>query len=120
MPMSKEVDGSLFAAALNEITGIWGKEMDTMQRSTLANQIVREIERRGIVDRIVDAEREACARIASGMGDASDCEHLGGMDMETGEVPCSLETRGETCVCAERSELAGKIATKIRARSTSI
>ena len=66
---------------------------------------------------IRDYEREACARLASGMGDAADCDDRGMQDPETGEVPCSAERRGEVCVCVERSDLAHKIATKIRARS---
>lgn len=63
------------------------------------------------------AEREACARIASGMSDGMDCDDRGAQDRETGEVPCSAEARGEVCVCSERCELAFKIAAKIRARS---
>lgn len=65
MPMSKEIDGKLFAAALCQITHIWGREMDDLQKATLANQIVREIDRRMIVDEIKTDEREACAAIAS-------------------------------------------------------
>lgn len=66
----------------------------------------------------VAAEREACARIASGMDLSTDCDDRGATDPETGEVPCSAEARGEVCVCVERSDLAHKIATKIRARAT--
>jgi|GEM_PF-4457309 len=62
------------------------------------------------------AEREACARIASATADGSDCDNRGAMDMETGEVPCAAERRGEVCTCAERFDLAHKIADKIRAR----
>lgn len=47
--MDKDTDGKLFAAALYVITDMWGKEMGDLQRASLANQIVREIERRGIV-----------------------------------------------------------------------
>jgi hypothetical protein len=47
--MDKDTDGKLFAAALYVITVMWGKEMGDLQRASLANQIVREIERRGIV-----------------------------------------------------------------------
>ena len=47
--MDKDTDGELFAAALYVITDMWGKEMGDLQRASLANQIVREIERRGIV-----------------------------------------------------------------------
>lgn len=65
----------------------------------------------------IAAEREACARIASGMSDGADCDERGAMDGETGEIPCGAESRGDVCVCAERSELAFKIADKIRARS---
>lgn len=64
----------------------------------------------------VVAEREACARIASGMATRMDCDDRGTQDPETGEVPCDAERRGEVCVCSERSELAFKIADKIRAR----
>lgn len=67
-------------------------------------------------ERVAD-EREACARIASGMSDGADCDDRGMQDPETGEVPCSAERRGEVCVCVERSDLAHKIATTIRARS---
>ncbi len=63
-------------------------------------------------------EIEACARVASG-SDCADCDDRGVTDPETGEVPCSAEARGEVCVCAERSELAHKIAAKIRARAVS-
>lgn len=48
-PLSREMDAALFAAALYTITSIWRDEMDDLQRSSLANQIVREIERRGLV-----------------------------------------------------------------------
>lgn len=65
----------------------------------------------------IKEEREACARIASGMSDGMDCDDRGAQDPETGEVPCSAESRGEVCVCSERYELAFKIADKIRARS---
>ena len=64
-------------------------------------------------------EIEACARIASGSDMSADCDDRGATDMETGEVPCGAEARGEVCVCAERSELAHKIAAKIRARAVS-
>lgn len=47
--MDKETDAKLFAAALYVITSMWGKEMDELQRASLANQIVREIERRGVI-----------------------------------------------------------------------
>lgn len=67
--------------------------------------------------KMVLIEREICARLASGMGDGADCDDLGTMDLETGEVPCFAERRGEVCICVERSDLAHKIATKIRARS---
>lgn len=65
----------------------------------------------------IAAEREACARIASRSAGFADCDDRGMQDPETGEVPCSAEARGEVCVCVERSDLAHKIATKIRARS---
>lgn len=65
----------------------------------------------------VMAEREACARIASGLSDGMDCDDRGSQDPETGEVPCAAEARGEVCICSERSDLAFKIADKIRARS---
>jgi hypothetical protein len=47
--MDKDTDAKLFAAALYVISGMWGNEMGDLQRASLANQIVREIERRGIV-----------------------------------------------------------------------
>lgn len=71
---------------------------------TLRAEIVKEI--------------EACARLASGSDLSADCDDRGVTDPETGEVPCFAEARGEVCVCAERSELAHKIAAKIRARAT--
>lgn len=57
--MDKETDAKLFAAALYVITNMWGKEMDTMQRASLANQIVREIERRGVIGLIESPEAAA-------------------------------------------------------------
>lgn len=47
--MDKDTDAKLFAAALYVISDMWGKEMGDMQRASLANQIVREIERRAIL-----------------------------------------------------------------------
>jgi predicted outer membrane lipoprotein len=47
--MTKEMDAALYAAALYVITDMWADTMDTMQRASLANQIVREIERRNIL-----------------------------------------------------------------------
>lgn len=73
-----------------------------------------ELER--LIGEAVAAEREACARVASGLADGADCDDRGMQDPETGEVPCAAEARGEVCVCVERSDLAHKIATKIRAR----
>lgn len=54
--MDKELDGKLFAAALHIITEMWSDTMDTLQRASLANQIVREIERRKIVCSATDLE----------------------------------------------------------------
>lgn len=65
----------------------------------------------------VAEEREACARIAVGLT-CFDCDDMGHQDPETSEVPCSAEGRGEVCICAEKTELAHKIAAKIRARNT--
>ena len=48
-PMPKELDRKLFAAALSVITDTWSDTMSELQRASLANQIVREIERRQIV-----------------------------------------------------------------------
>lgn len=62
-------------------------------------------------------ETEACARIVSGMSDGMECDERGVQDLETGEIPCGAELRGDVCLCVERSDLAHKIATKIRARS---
>jgi predicted outer membrane lipoprotein len=59
MKMDKETDAKLFAAALYVITNMWSKEMDTMQRASLANQIVREIERRGVIGLIERPEETA-------------------------------------------------------------
>ena len=61
-------------------------------------------------------ERTSCAQVAAGLADGADCDDRGMQDPETGEVPCAAEARGEVCVCVERSDLAHKIATKIRAR----
>jgi hypothetical protein len=47
--MDKDTDAKLYAATLYVITDMWGKEMGDLQRASLANQIVREIERRGII-----------------------------------------------------------------------
>ena len=47
-PIPVELDGKLFAAALHVITSMWRDQMDELQRASLANQIVREIERRQI------------------------------------------------------------------------
>lgn len=59
-----------------------------------------------------------CADVAVLASAGEDCDDRGVTDPETGEVPCSAEKRGEVCVCVERSDLAHKIATKIRARAT--
>lgn len=64
----------------------------------------------------VAAEREACARIATNMT-CFDCDSMGHQDPETGEIPCSAESRGEVCVCAEKTTFAHEIAHKIRARN---
>lgn len=47
--MDKDTEAKLFAATLYTITRIWGDEMDDLQRMSLANEIVHEIERRNIV-----------------------------------------------------------------------
>lgn len=44
--MDKETDAKLFSAALYVITNMWADTMGVLQRASLANQIVREIERR--------------------------------------------------------------------------
>ena len=61
-----------------------------------------------------------CADLASRVGDrySEDCEDRGMMDPETGEVPCRIEDRGGTCICAERIDVANAISTKIRALLT--
>ena len=56
--MDIETDAKLFAAALYVITDMWGKEMGDLQRASLANQIIREIERRGIFQPAAAAGRE--------------------------------------------------------------
>lgn len=61
--LDKETDGKLFAAALYVITDMWGKEMGALQRASLANQIVREIERRGIVQPAAAVEAPGAERV---------------------------------------------------------
>lgn len=65
----------------------------------------------------VDQEREACARLASKLGDSltGDCSHRNGMDPETGEQLCA---RRDGCQCAEIIDCADAIAGKIRTRAT--
>jgi hypothetical protein len=95
------------------VRAVWGNFVATEPTYVLRDLIVIELVKAR------SAEREACARIASGSDMSADCDSRGATDMETGEVPCSAEARGEVCVCAERSELAHKIAAKIRARAVS-
>lgn len=97
---------------VNSMLGTIASALPRDSRATYQDMI------KAVVALISADEREACARIASGMSDGMDCDNRGAQDPETGEVPCSAETRGEVCVCSERSELAFKIADKIRARST--
>lgn len=68
--MSPTLDGKLYAAALDRITHIWGDTMDTMQRASLANQIVREIERRGIIAEIETAARSVARAEIKALCDA--------------------------------------------------
>lgn len=49
MTYAQQIEARLFAAAAHVITEAWGDEMGDMQIMTLANQVVREIERRGIL-----------------------------------------------------------------------
>lgn len=64
---------------------------------------------------------EQCAKIATNyaLNQSSDCDYRGATDPETGEVSCSRERRGDTCLCVERMEVADAIASKIRAAKTS-
>jgi hypothetical protein len=48
-PLSKELESELFAATAHAVFELWGDKMGDMQVMTLTNQIVREIERRGIL-----------------------------------------------------------------------
>ena len=48
--MDNDLDAKLFAATLHAITHIWGREMSDLQRASLAGEIVREIDRRKIVN----------------------------------------------------------------------
>lgn len=48
-PLSKELESELFAATAHAIFQSWGDTMGDMQVMSLANQVVREIERRGIL-----------------------------------------------------------------------
>lgn len=59
-------------------------------------------------------EREACIRIAK--RERSDCDSRGAIDMETGEVPCSMERRGGNCECVLLMEHGEEIASLISKR----
>jgi hypothetical protein len=48
--MDKGLDKAIFSAALEVINRMWGDTMDSMQQASLANQIVREIEARSILE----------------------------------------------------------------------
>lgn len=56
---------------------------------------------------------EECATAAA-FETANDCESLGMMDPETGASECSLEVRGDSCLCAERYEEQARIVKRIR------
>lgn len=47
--MNSKIDKDIFSAAYDTIDRIWGDKMGAMQIITLANQITREIEARGIL-----------------------------------------------------------------------
>jgi hypothetical protein len=74
MPMTPETYGKLFAAVIYPITEMWGDTLDDLQRMSLANQIVREIERRNIVVSVdaVTSERARCEAIAERIANSQD------------------------------------------------
>lgn len=71
---------------------------------------------RAVINAVLPMEREAVVKITSNIANA-DCDYRGAQDPETGEVPCSRENRGDTCLCMERMETADAIAAKVRARN---
>lgn len=71
---------------------------------------------RAVINAVLPIERDACIKIATSISH-DDCDERGAQDPETGEVPCSRERRGDTCLCVERDDVGHAIATKIRARS---
>lgn len=71
---------------------------------------------RAVIDVVLPIERDAIIKITSRFTEA-DCDYRGAQDPETGEVTCSRESRGDTCLCVERMEVADAIASKIRARN---
>lgn len=81
-----------------------------------SSQEVRAWLLKGIASAI-SAEREACAQIASKLGDSlsGDCTYRNGMDPETGEQLCA---RRDGCQCDEIIDCAYAIAGKIRNRAT--
>ena len=67
------------------------------------------------IDALINAEREACAKLADRKNDFSDCEELGAMDHETGMRECGARE----CFCEPKIEHGEEIAALIRSRSNS-
>lgn len=77
----------------------------------------RDDEIRRLRKLLIEVRREAieeCAKAAT-FELANECESLGVMDPETGQSECSLEVRGDSCLCAERYEEQARIVKRIRA-----
>ena len=72
---------------------------------------------RAVIDVVLPIEREACEQIATSDQDFTDCDARGFMDQETGEVPCSMETRTGICECAAKIEHGATIAARIERRN---
>lgn len=69
-----------------------------------------------VINAVLPVERDAILKITAAVAH-DDCGYRGAMDMETGEVPCSRERRGDDCICVMRQEMADAVAAKIRARN---
>lgn len=62
----------------------------------------------------VEAEREACAKLAIAKSSLhTDCDYRGAQDLETGEIPCG---RRDGCLCDDLAEHGDAIAKAIRNR----
>lgn len=74
----------------------------------------------GMVAEAVGAERLRCMAIAYRKANHAfdDCECLGFEDPETGVRECSLETRGQDCLCELKREVAEEIGKAIEEGTT--